>query len=502
MNSTVLNRQVFFLSFFKKNIFFIIILIAGLLALIYYSIGVNSWKFAFIGDEWPFYDFAKTLAEKNLLVNPFDLKGVYLDNPVTVSLYQAVFLKIFGNSHIIWRFSNLFLIFPLSIFFYLYVKNIFNSRIAFLSTLFLQCSFYITNFFKIGKPIPPSLILFVISLYLISYCYKYRMNLTILSLLGIILGISFYIYIGPIFPLILYPYFIITLFKKYSLKKILVSLLYVSIVITILLLPTLYTLAFDKTYIEMVTKKTIIKKEFEGNFQILINIFHNFILFYKNFDRQNNHFVSGPYLEIITRIFATIGIIITILKSNKREYFSILFLFTSVAFLFGLFSPYYYTPATRGIFFLPFGFILAGITGDIVLKKFGWKVMIGIIILVFLSNMYRSQIAVFNETGYHTTSLIIKELQESLIKKVPKPIIFISSSFKNYNTDNILYLQKIYMLSSIPLRILHNVSEINCKNLQNSTVLLLKEDKRVIYKVNRLNCNNTTIKILTDYYIY
>ncbi len=61
-------------------------------AVIYYAWDINSWKFAFVGDEWQFYSAARAIADKNLLVNPFDIHGVYGFNSAPGGVYQALFI--------------------------------------------------------------------------------------------------------------------------------------------------------------------------------------------------------------------------------------------------------------------------------------------------------------------------------------------------------------------------------------------------------------------------
>ncbi len=96
------------------------------------------------------------------MVNPFDLNGVYSQNSVLVSMYQAVFMKILGSTNFAWRFSNVALIVPLSIIFYLWVKKSFGKHVAIISTVLLQFSFYLANFFKIGYPQPLFLMFFIL----------------------------------------------------------------------------------------------------------------------------------------------------------------------------------------------------------------------------------------------------------------------------------------------------------------------------------------------------
>src|SRR5690242_13107075 len=63
--------------FLKQHTAEVVLFFSTWAAVIYYTWDINSWKFAFVGDEWQFYSAARAIADKNLLVNPFDIHGVY-----------------------------------------------------------------------------------------------------------------------------------------------------------------------------------------------------------------------------------------------------------------------------------------------------------------------------------------------------------------------------------------------------------------------------------------
>ncbi len=103
--------------FLKQHSAGIVLFFTTWAAVIYYAWDINAWKFAFVGDEWQFYTAARAIADKNLLVNPFDIHGVYGFNSVLGSVYQAIFIKLLGANNAAWRFSNIILIVPISLFF-------------------------------------------------------------------------------------------------------------------------------------------------------------------------------------------------------------------------------------------------------------------------------------------------------------------------------------------------------------------------------------------------
>jgi len=342
---------------------YIFLTILSIVGFIYFSFGITSWQFSFVGDEWPFFTYAQEIAEKHLLVNPFELNGVYGENRVLGSVWQALFVLLFQNDHLGWRISNTILIIPLNFFFYFWVKTHFQKKIALLSTVLLTSSFYLANFFKIGYVNPLALVLFVICLYFaaqISFHNKRKDYI----FLAVALGMSFYVYIGPLFPFMIVSYFILLLKTniKMLVKNIAVFLItYISIV-------SLGFLTSSHTVSPALTK-TIAHKEFDSIQQIFINVGHNFLLFYKNYDYFYNHFVSGPYVDLLTGILVFFGTILTLIHIKKKSYFLFAGVYIFTAIIIGITSPYPYTPMTRGIFFLPFGFVFAGIFTPVKLFK-------------------------------------------------------------------------------------------------------------------------------------
>lgn len=474
------------IKFLNNHPEILILSITTLIALFYFSLGVNSWKFSFVGDEWPFYTLAKTIADKNFIINPFSFQGVYNQNSLLASLYQAIFIKI-SYSNFAWRFSNIILIIPITIFFFLWVKGSFNKKIALISTLILQSSFYLANFFKIGNIMPQALALSIICLY---YSKKAGENPNIknVALLGLLLGISFYVYIGPLFPFIIWPYLISWFSKKYSKKDLIQNFIFLMVPFLLLLSPALHNIFQWSGPAD----KTILHKEYTNNLQILINIFHNFLLFYKNYDYLYNHFVAGPYLDIITRLFALIGSMIFIIRIRKRQYLFLLLSYISVCVIIGITSPYSYAPTTRGLFFLPFGFVFAGIgVSDLDIRLKNPKFLILFILLfIFILNFYQSQIGVFKISGYTKTGLVMETLQAVHKKSSTKNVTLILSDINSYNYQNIYLMQQAYGLFDLKLHV-SPANNLNCSEIKNDLLLVFSDDAFFISGLLNHRCPKT-----------
>jgi len=252
--------------------------------------------------------------------------------------------------------------------------------------------------------------------------------------------------------------------------------------------------------------KTFLFHEYTNNFQIVINILYNFFLFYKNFDFMYNHFVAGPYVDILTRIFVFAGTVLTILRLRELKYQLFFFTYINTCLMLGITSPYDYAPTTRGIFFLPFGALFAGIglfcLADLIFRKKIFAkhntllvrtVPIAIFFfIVFLLNFYQSQVGIFKETGYSGTSLVIKELQDAQKNNIYTPFVLVLSS-KNpyYGYRFIPVMQGAYDLENMQFFAL-NTSQLRCSSLKNTKVILFQKDSQAINTMNELHCPATS----------
>lgn len=460
------------------------------MATIYFSIGVDSWKFSFVGDEWAFYTYAKNL--RFGFDNLFLLSGAYPDSPTLGSIYQSLVMHIFGNNNFGWRMSNIVIIIPLSVFFFLWIRNIFGSvGLAFVSSLLMQTSFYLANFFKIGKPIPLSLLLFIMILYYGSIIRNKKNNVNLI-ITGLLLGISFYIYIGPVFPVIIFPYLIFIYFRQnYNLWKILTNILIILTAYFIILLPAIYQITHSNSYLHEAFKKTVVKREFVGYWQVVVNIGHGFLLFFKNYDYSFNHFVTGPYLDVITRILTLVGIIVLIASINKKGRLIFALTYITTVVVIGATSPYAYSPTTRGIFYLPFGFGLSGLGLYWLIHFVGRKIRLIILIILFFTifsiNLYQSQINTFKSIKPNQTSHIIKKLQEGNQNNI-KNLSLLLAQDSPFNYQNIITMKEAYGLNMINFTVIEDTPLLSCHSLRSNMLLLLNEDKLLIEKVKKLNC--------------
>jgi hypothetical protein len=388
----------------------ILVVFIAFLGTAYSFIGITSWKFSVVGDEWACFTYARGIARQHLLVNPFGLHGVYGQQQVLESYYQAIFLFLFGGHYTAWKAANMVTLFPSVIVLYTFVQKLYGKNAAVIAALLLAFSKYLCNIFKVGNPHCLGFFLFILCVYFASELL-FALTLKNALKLGIGLGLSFFVYMGPIFSFFLIPFFL-AIFRRHktqALKPIcVVGLVFLGFVI----------IGLGTTPIAQwssIATKSSLNREFDSNIQIVLNVAHNFLLFFDNFDYLYNHFVAGPYLDVISRWAALIGIILCAFAFHRKEGL-LLFLWVFLCVGIGLTNPYRYTPSTRGIFFIPYGVTFAGIGLEFLRRKLGTVgsrviIPIGVVIAITL-NIYEAQIGVFKKVGYTRTALIMRELSQ------------------------------------------------------------------------------------------
>ena len=445
--------------------------------LVFYTWGINSWRFSFVGDEWYFFTYAADIVSKSFMVNPFDLNGVFSQNPVLGSIWQALFMWVIGVNNFAWRFSNVILIVPISFFSYTWLRSLINRKVALMTAVLICSSAYFANFLKIGKVNPLALAMLMLLFYLAEQARLKDKRLSYI-LIGVLLGLSFYVYIGPLFPFILSPYLLL-LFKRKNLDK------YIQMVIIYLIFVSLALFSIQQ-HLGPTAEKTILNPEFENKSQVIIKILRNFPLYYKNFDYNYNHFVIGPYLDFITRILALIGSFMVVMKIKNLSYAIILSLYICTIVAIGITSPYVYAPTMRGIYFLPFGYIFAAIA-LVKISSYLPKILIYILIIVIFGiNVYQSQIRVFQLVNHQETALIIKYLQQAEVGSESVLLLSDNSSFNEYNLAPI---KIAYDLIESKLTVIHS-SRVDCNQVSHKTVLVPKSELTKIDTDLLSECDN------------
>ncbi len=132
----------------------------------------GSWKYAFIGDEYAFYDGALGVANGSIPLRFFYETGVYGDHPVLASIYPGVLMKIFGTGLFGWKINSA-IIPPLTIIpLYLWAKLVFNKRVAMITAVAFAFSAAMLAFSHIAHDVIHPVLPFVVSLLFIELAMR------------------------------------------------------------------------------------------------------------------------------------------------------------------------------------------------------------------------------------------------------------------------------------------------------------------------------------------
>ncbi|HZZ26766.1 MAG TPA: glycosyltransferase family 39 protein [Pirellulales bacterium] len=440
--------------------------------------GISDWQYGFVGDEFAYFDYAKQIARANLLVNPFNLDDVYGIERTLGSYWQAIWIWLIGANVIAWRLANVILIVPAVLIWNATLARIFNARTGLIGAALLGSSYFLMNFFKIGYTHPSCFLCF---LFAFHYAAKSAMDGRALSFgtLGVVLGISFYLYVGPVFPVIFLPP--IAFIRRRQVKGdrthyVVLGACYLAIVLIGLLTTPAAHWAGGLS-------KTIIHREFDDNAQIAINIGRNFVLFFVDFDYGRNHFVTGPYLDSISQVLAVVGAGYALVHFRSFSCIFILATWSLTCIVLGLINPYSCTPSTRGMFFVPFGVAFASIALDRLMAiplriVETWPTICGswLIAAIVVINIYRAHVLVFQETGYHEITSIIREVRAAAESHEPEPMLYLSQSL-GFSTYDLYNVMQAFGASRCAIRIARTRSDV-CQAVPQS-LLILKRDPNI-----------------------
>ena len=92
------------LSIDRYDVGIVLALLAGYIALNGHDL--RDWRYAFIGDEWIFYEVASGIARGHA-VDLFNQAGVYGIHPLAGSAYQALVMRLLGVNVTGWRMSSI-----------------------------------------------------------------------------------------------------------------------------------------------------------------------------------------------------------------------------------------------------------------------------------------------------------------------------------------------------------------------------------------------------------
>jgi 4-amino-4-deoxy-L-arabinose transferase-like glycosyltransferase len=428
------------------------------IALVFYTININGWWTAIIGDDQGFHEIAWAFAEKMSFAQVgnflFQADGVFGAHPYFSSFVQGISMKLFGHGSFGWRFSSLYLCAMGVGLFYFFCKSFLSQRSALIAACLLGFSHYVMTFGKIGYNNLQAL--FAVSLVLAVAAYALRWKQPfVFALLGSAMALCFYLYPASLYAVPL-PILLLLIYdppkSRQAVGRWLVMFAACGAMIYPLLMQPIYWQTKQAGTLfnnpALVQSLGVIVGHFASN------IFYAILSFL--YITEEGHYIVASFIDPITAVFIILGYFV-LLYQMRRQRFAI---FVALAFVFFLFSvgsshDRQAPPDTRMFMMLPW-FALFGMWGIVWLeeniKKAGLfarsKAALVPILLVVVAgaNLYQAyKLSPERYAATQSTATLYLAVTENILKAQPdrqKNIAFIVQD--NWGFETLEYFRDVY----------------------------------------------------------
>ena len=286
-------------------------------AITLYTIGINDWRFAIVGDEYPFFLYALDILEKQspatVLSNFFQAQVVYERFTYMSSLMQAVSMALLGKDSFGWRFGGIYLA-ALSIpLLYDFTRTWLRQRTALVFAGLMAASHFLMNFSKIGYNNMQALFMLSLLLWLAGMFLRSERDLWPI-LLGIASGLCFYVYPLALVALPL-PYILLLIYRPPSLRRprtlLLLILPWLLLLIPLFLQPAYWQKIFTASVIESPDPRLHLSHFFSN----LLAAFSSFF-----YAPTQTHFVAGAYLDPLSAALTVIGLAWSLRQAHRSPF--------------------------------------------------------------------------------------------------------------------------------------------------------------------------------------
>jgi hypothetical protein len=458
---------------FVKPIYWIISL-----ALILFTLNLNNRIYAFVGDEFSFFNAGRYISQGQSFANIGDMlfhgTYVYEQHPYFSSLIQSIFMKLLGVDSFGWRFSNIYLSATSIGLFYLFLKRFCKRRIALYTAILLAGSEYLMSFDKIGYNNLQALFVMGLILALSAYAVQSK-RMFGFTLLGASMALCFYVFPAALYILpvpILFLFFYIPPFSKQNICFWVIMIAPLSVCVFPLLLQ------FD--YWQVKLTGTIFNTPAIVSFpqNLFIHFVSNIIFAFYSFLYSFNqtHFVFSSFVDPLSGMLVLIGFAALFSNFLRQKFVTFWTIsFAILVFLVGSTHQEFYPSPTRMFLLLPFFAFFAALAlawfhgklKHVIKNQMIPKMVVWIFLfVVVLLNMYQAYVKApeFFAGKLETNFLSTIENVEKKFTDNPKTFIVITSGGLDLN--KILAFQQVYGIPRGWDQLLGmDISQINGSNL-------------------------------------
>jgi 4-amino-4-deoxy-L-arabinose transferase-like glycosyltransferase len=464
------------------------------LALVLFTINVNSWAFSVIGDDFAFFNHALRILETQkplqIVSQIFDGQAVYSSHPYFSSLLQALSMALFGRDNFGWRFSNLFLAAISVGLFYAFFKRFLNVPIALLTAVLLAGSSYLMTFGKIGYNNTQALFTLALGLWATAWAIQSNRPLAYVTL-GISLGISFYVYPAALYGI--FPCVLLLLIYRVPRSWQVARAWFLSAVSLLLVILPLFLqpgywqaklpgLVINNPEITRTTQTTI--DHFATN---LIQAFYSFLYIV-----NESHFVVVSYLDLLSGVFLLIGLAFTFKYIGKQRFSAFLIAgFAILLVLVGTSHDRQFPPTTRMFLLLPWFALFTAIGLNWMVEQafslelFQVKrssVFLVILAVILGANVYQAyNLSLKRSTGQQSMEVMFVRFLQKVqnfenIADYPKTFAFLTDP--SWGIDGYLLLQHAYAVPAAQTNMRRII--VQNRELPLSTLDFLKERNTMV----------------------
>jgi len=398
-----------------------------------YTYGIDSWRYAFIGDEYACYLVAKSfITDPASMPNLLSSVGVYDVHPIFASFNHSLSLRLFGNTVYGWRLSEGMMVMLSAAALYALVRQVKGKGTALLAASLFIGSHHLLAFAHIGYMSLQCIVAFTAMLALAVFALRHRSALA-MFLCGVAAAFAFYTFSLTVpmipLPLLLMALFVLLPRSQETLMLRLRAMLPLAVVFVVGVLVTASPRILNTAWLDDVLLNTVITSQ-EVNVvsnplteQILPNVLYT--LTANLYFVQESHYITGALVDPVTGALLLVGVAGMITIMFRRSVIMWLLLgFLYAVIINGALVPYPYPAHTRTYLLVPFYAVFAafgaaylwgtlrdtGLRLSPVTRNAAFAI---VMVLVLFLNLY--QFLVISEQKLYKSffSYVVREFQEN-----------------------------------------------------------------------------------------
>lgn len=394
---------------------------------------LREWRFASIGDEHPFHDFARRVAKGGEIVNLFSDRGVYDKHPVLSSYVTGTLMRLLGTDLVGWKVAtNLPLALAL-VFVFLFARTLYGRAVGFLTLGMLVTAHYLLAFAHTGYNNLEPLLGTAAALYLFVVARR-RYSPALLALSGAMAGLGWYTFFSGRTTIAMLGLAVLLTLPR---RRWLASGIAIGAGFAVLVLPMVVVNGrgmYDRMRLESSANP-------EGPprsdiVRLLVNSGRSLLAF--NYNTHVSHYVSGSLAEPVTAVLFVVGLGLALASwRDHRSRLVLIWLGVGVAAT-GIVSRYDHVTITRMSFALPAVALLAAVAAEriiaagLLLVGPRWRSTAGagalalVVGLVAIGNVHRFYVVTPRQAPTGPVSVMMRILQEPACEDAALPPVMLT----------------------------------------------------------------------------